>query len=357
LSLGLGLTVLAAVGQIDGNLRAAISRDLPAVAPSYFFVDIQKDQMPGFRARLDNDDAVSKVESAPMLRGVITRINGRPATEVAGEHWVIQGDRGVTYAATPSAQTRITAGTWWDADYTGPPQVSFATEEAEEMGLSLGDEITVNILSRDITATITSFREVDFSTAGIGFVMTMNPSALEAAPHTFISTVYAEEHAEAAILRDLANAYPNITAIRVRDAIDRVAVLLDGIASATRWGAAATLLTGFLVLIGAAAAGEQARTYEAAVLKTLGASRARILQSFALRAGLLGAGAALVALGAGITGGWAVMTFIMDTDFAIMWGSALGIVFGGVLATLVAGLVFAWRPLAVRPAQVLRARE
>lgn len=357
LSLGLGLTVLAAVGQIDGNLRLAISRDLPEIAPSYFFVDIQKNQMPGFMERLNADPDVSRVDSAPMLRGVITRINGRPAQEIAGDHWVIQGDRGVTYAAQPSETTRVTEGAWWAEDYVGPPLVSFATEEAAEMGLKLGDTLTVNILGRDITAEITSFRDVDFSTAGIGFVMTMNPAALQAAPHTFISTVYADETAEAAILRDLANAYPNITAIRVRDAIDRVTDLLQGIASATRWGAAATLLTGFLVLIGAAAAGEQARTYEAAVLKTLGASRARILRSFALRAALLGGAAACVALVAGMTGGWAVMTFVMDTEFVPIWGSASVIIMGGVFATLAAGMVFAWRPLATRPAQVLRARE
>ena len=357
LSLGLGLTVLAAVGQIDGNLRLAISRDLPEIAPSYFFVDIQKNQMPGFMERLNADPDVSRVDSAPMLRGVITRINGRPAQEIAGDHWVIQGDRGVTYAAQPSETTRVTEGAWWAEDYVGPPLVSFATEEAAEMGLKLGDTLTVNILGRDITAEITSFRDVDFSTAGIGFVMTMNPAALQAAPHTFISTVYANETAEAAILRDLANAYPNITAIRVRDAIDRVTDLLQGIASATRWGAAATLLTGFLVLIGAAAAGEQARTYEAAVLKTLGASRARILRSFALRAALLGGAAACVALVAGMTGGWAVMTFVMDTEFVPIWGSASVIIMGGVFATLAAGMVFAWRPLATRPAQVLRARE
>ena len=357
LSLGLGLTVLSAIGQIDGNLQTAIQRDLPEVAPSYFFVDIQKDQTPGYLDRLENDPAVSRIDSAPMLRGIITRINGRPATEVAGEHWVLRGNRGVTYAETPDARTTVTAGDWWPEGYTGPPQVSFAAEEGEEMGLHLGDTLTVNILGRDITATITSFREVDFSTAGIGFVMTMNPAALSGAPHTFISTVYADQQAEAQILRDLANAYPNITAIRVRDAIDRVSELLDGIGAAIRWGAAATLLTGFMVLIGAAAAGEGARTYEAAVLKTLGASRGRILYSFALRSGLLGAAAGAIALGAGIAGAWAVMTYVMETDFAVIWPNALAIVAGGILATLLAGLAFAWRPLASRPAGILRARE
>ncbi|MGG7645947.1 ABC transporter permease [Rhodovulum sp. YNF3179] len=357
LSLGLGLSVLAAVGQIDGNLRAAISRDLPEVAPSYFFVDIQNDQLPGFLDRLKGDPAVSRVDTAPMLRGIITEINGQPAREVAGDHWVLNGDRGVTYAAAPGPETTVTDGDWWPADYSGPPQVSFAREEALELGLALGDEITVNILGRDLTATVTSFRNVDFSTAGIGFIMSMNPSALSAAPHTHISTVYAAPEAEAAILRDLAGAYPNITAISVRDAIDRVSQVLAGVAAATSYGAAATLVTGLVVLIGAAAAGERARTYEAAVLKTLGASRARILTSFALRSALTGLAAGGVAIAAGIAAGWAVSRFVMETDFAVTWPSALGIVTGGVVLTLLAGLAFAWRPLAARPARVLRARE
>ncbi|MEL6451248.1 MAG: FtsX-like permease family protein [Pseudomonadota bacterium] len=357
LSLGLGLSVLAAVGQIDGNLRNAISGNLPEVAPSYFFVDIQRDQMDGYTERLENDPAVSRVDSAPMLRGIITQINGQRAADVAGDHWVLSGDRGITYSAKPTENTRITAGEWWPEDYAGPPEISFAAEEAEEMGLALGDSLTLNILGRDITGTVTSFREVDFSTAGIGFILSMNPSALQGAPHTFISTVYAEDAAETQILRDIAGAYPNITAIRVRDAIDRVSEVLAGLAAATSYGAAATLLTGFLVLIGAAAAGTRARTYEAAVLKTLGATRQRILISFATRAALLGLGAGAVALAAGIAGGWAVSTFVMDTDFSVIWPSALAIVLGGVTATLLAGLAFAWAPLAARPAQVLRGRE
>ncbi|WP_170332257.1 ABC transporter permease [Ruegeria arenilitoris] len=357
LSLGLGLSVLAAVGQIDGTLRNAISGNLPDVAPSYFFVDIQKDQMPGFSERLENDPAVSRIESAPMLRGIISQINGQLAREVAGDHWVLEGDRGVTYSVLPPENARITGGAWWPEDYDGPPQVSFAAEEALEMGLKLGDELTVNILGRDITAELTSFREVDFSTAGMGFIMSMNPSALAGAPHSFIATVYAEEQAETAILRDLAGQFPNITAIRVRDAIDRVSGLLAGLAAATSYGAGVSLLTGFLVLIGAAAAGEPARRYEAAVLKTLGADRRRILISFALRAILLGAAAGFVALFTGILGGWAVATYIFDTDFAVIWPSALGIVIAGVAVTLGAGLIFALRPLSVRPARILRASD
>jgi putative ABC transport system permease protein len=185
----------------------------------------------------------------------------------------------------------------------------------------------------------------------------MSKNAIAGAPHTHIATVYAEEEAEAAILRDVAADAPNITAIRVRDAIDQVADALRSLAAATSYGAAATLVTGFVVLIGAAAAGERGRVFEAAVLKTVGAVRRSILASFALRSALLGAAAGLVAIGAGALGGWAVMTFVMDASYRFEPVSALAIVIGGALATLIAGLAFAWRPLAARPARVLRAQD
>ncbi len=358
LSLGLGLTVLAAVGQVDSNLQRAISLDLPDRAPSYFFLDIQNDQLEGFLDRLDRDDDVDRVETAPMLRGVVTALNGIPAEEhPQSGHWVLRGDRGVTYSATKPEGTTLIEGEWWPEDYSGPPLVSFGAEQAGELGLGVGDSVTVNILGRDITAEIANLREVDFSTGGIGFVMALSPEPLRAAPHTHIATVYALEAAEGAILRDLSNAYPNITAIRVREAAERVTEALSTMATATRYAALATLLTGFVVLIGAAAAGERARVFEAAVMKTLGAPRERILASFALRAALMGAAAGLVALGAAALAAWGVMRFVMESSYQFEPVSAIGIVLGGIIATLLAGLAFALRPLAVRPAQTLRAQD
>jgi len=288
---------------------------------------------------------------------VITKINNRPAREVVGDHWVISGDRGLTYSEAPPAGATITKGEWWPEDYVGEPQISFAATEAEEMGLVLGDAMTLNVLGREITGRITSFREVDFSNVGMGFVVSMNPAALRAAPHSYIATVYAKQAGEGAILRDLASAYPNITAIGVRDAINRVGDVLRAVAGAITYGALASLLTGALVLIGAAAAGERARSYEGAILKTLGASRRSILLNFSLRAAILGAAAGLVATLSGALGAWAVLTFVMEADFRFAPLSALVIVASGIVLTVLAGSVFTLRALSVRPAQTLRARE
>lgn len=356
-SLGLGLAVLATIGQIDWNLRQAIQRDLPEVAPAFFVVDIQPDQIDGVLGRLADDAGVSRIETAPMLRGFVVGINGRPAEEVAGDHWVLRGDRGVTYSPDPPEGTVLTEGEWWPAHYDGPPLLSVAAEEGAELGLQLGDELTVDILGREITAEIASFREVDFSNAGIGFVLAMNPGALAGAPHTFIATIYAEQQAEAGILRDLGQAYPNVTLISVRDAIGRVSEVLEGVAGGVTLGAGVTLLTGAIVLVGAAAAGTRGRRYEAAVLKTLGATRGTLLADFALRSATTGAAAGVVAVAAAALGGWAVTRFVLDTDFYFAVGPAVLIVAGGAVAALLAGLAFVWGPLTVRPARILRFRE
>ncbi len=354
LALGMGLSILATIGQIDGNLRTAISKELPEVAPSYFVLDIQKKQMPALRKILKNDVGVKKVDEAPMLRGIITKINGKDAKLVGGDHWVLQGDRGITYSAAPRDITEISAGTWWPNKYTGPPQISFVADIAKEMELSLGDEMTINILGRDIIGKITSFRNVDFSSAGIGFVLVMNPSALSAAPHSFIATIYADNEAEARILRKIASTFPNVTAIRVNDVIDRFTGILGSISATISFGAYAALLTGFLVLIGTASTGIGAKKYEVAILKTLGASRNSIILTFLIRTLILGAVAGLVAGAAGILGSWALCSFVLKISFSIIWSNVLFIIFCGISANTFANILFSIQALNTRPASVLR---
>jgi putative ABC transport system permease protein len=143
----------------------------------------------------------------------------------------------------------------------------------------------------------------------------------------------------------------------VKEAIDRVVEALGAIATATVLAAGAVLVTGVVVLVGGAAAGVPARMREAAVLKVLGATRGRILASFALRSALMGAAAGLVAIVAGGIGGWAVLRLVMDLPYRFEPWSALAIVAGGMLATLLAGVLFALAPISARPAQVLRAAE
>ena len=360
LSLGLGLTVLAAIGQVDVNMRSLIDDELPTRSPAFFFVDIQNNQLPDFMETARAVDGVREIETAAMLRGVVTKLNGVPAAEATidpAAAWILRGDRGVSYAATQPPGSTLVEGEWWPEDYRGEPLVSFSAEHAPELGLTIGDTISVNVLGREVTARIANLRRVEFRDMGINFLMIFDPGFFTGAPHTHIATVHADEAAEGPLVRAVGGAFSNVTAVRVRDALDRVSEALGQIAAAARWGASVTLVSGLVVLVGAAAAGERRRTYEAAVLKTLGAARARILSSFALRAGFTGAAAGLVAILFGGLAAWAVITFVMDARFTFAPLTALAVVLAGALASLLAGLGFAWRPLAARPARVLRARE
>ena len=99
--------------------------------------------MPGFRQIMETDKDVTSFDEAPMIRGIISRINGMPAKEYAGDHWVLRGDRGLTYSSKPLERSKITEGVWWEPGYVGPAQRSFAEEEGREKGLCLGEELAV----------------------------------------------------------------------------------------------------------------------------------------------------------------------------------------------------------------------
>ena len=159
---------------------------------------------------------------------------------------------------------------------------------------------------------------------------------------------------EDAVMRAVGQAMPNVTPVLVREQIVRVSDSLAKLGAATRWGALAVLLTGLAVLVGTAAAGEERRRAEAAILKVLGATRATILASFALRAALTGLIAALVALVWATASAFGVITYVFETDYIIPVGNSVLIVLGGIGLSLAAGLFFAQGPLRARPARVLR---
>jgi putative ABC transport system permease protein len=357
LALGLGLGVLAAIAQIDHNMQKLLNDQLPQDAPAFFFVDIQSAQLDPFRQQVMATDGTTKLETAPMLRGVLTGLNGVPAKEAKidpAAAWVLRGDRGVTYSAEKPDGVVVTDGEWWDAEYSGPPLVSFAEEEGRELGLSIGSTLTVNILGRPITAEVASFRKVEWRGMGINFLMILSPGALAGAPHTHIATLYAEPQAEAPVMRAISREMPNVTPVLVREQIETVSASLGKLGSATRWGALAVLLTGLAVLIGTAAAGEEQRTAEAAILKVLGASRRSILASFALRAALTGAIAGIVALLWESLSAWSVMNYVFETPFTLPLVNTVAIILGGAMLSLLAGLGFAIGPLRKKPAGVLR---
>jgi putative ABC transport system permease protein len=184
----------------------------------------------------------------------------------------------------------------------------------------------------------------------------MNPSALKNAPHSFITTIYANTESEIGIFNKLARKFPNITLIKVRGVIERVSDLLGSIATASSYGALTTLATGFLVLLGSAASGQSARSYDAAILKTLGATRKELIISYIIRFSFIGATAGCMAIFFAICGAWGVTTYVLELPFQIIWPTVFLVITGGLVTNLLAGLYFAIKSLKVSPAKFLRSQ-
>ena len=356
LSLGIGLSVLTALGLVEGNLAIEIEDRLAEHAPADFFIDIQGDQLAGFEEIVRAVPGAS-FDQVPMLRARITRLNGTPvedATVAPESQWALRSDRGLTYSATLPSGSRLVAGEWWSADYKGPSLVSFDAELARGMGLKVGDTLTVNLLGRDITARIASLRQIDWARLGISFAIVFAPGALEAAPQTHLAAVYVAPAEEEALVRRVTERFPNVSAVPVREGLAAVARVVATIGTAIRLVALVTLAAGVLVLGGAVAAGHRRRVYDAVVLKVLGATRGALAAAFLIEHGLVGLLTALVAAGLGTVAAYALVTGPLKSEWVFLPGPVLVITGTAVLLTLILGFAGTWRALGAKPAAYLR---
>jgi putative ABC transport system permease protein len=357
LSLGLGLTILVAIAQVESNFRGEIERDIPAEAPAFFFLDVQHADADAFRDAVAAAPGVTKVEMVPSLRGRISSVRGIPAERAVVDKryaWVLGGDRGMTYSAAMPPRSHLIAGSWWPADYKGPPEVSIAREVSLALGLKVGDPVTFNIAGRDLTATVANIRDIDWGGLGINFSLVFAPGFLEAAPQSEIATAYAPRSAEAGVERIINAQYPGVTMIGVRDALATVDNLIGQIGLAVRLTAAIALMAGTLVLAGAIAAGERQRIYDAVVLKVLGATRGTVLRAFLIEHGLLGLMAAAIAIALGTLAAWAVVVPVMSLHWRFSFAVAGGVAAIAAVITLAFGVAGTWRALGQRASPLLR---
>jgi len=357
LSLGLGLTVLVTIAQIEGNLAQQVERNLPEEAPGFYFIDIQPDQVEAFDKLVRSIPGTSDLQRVPMLRGRISAVNGvlPEDLEVPSEiKWIFRGDRGLTWSRQPPPNTDLVAGKWWSADYDGKPLVSLDSNVAEGLNIGIGDRLTINILGRDVEVEIANLRSIDWTRLSINFVMVFSPGLLSAAPQTQIATLQATPEIEDRIERAVTDQFVNISSIRVKEALNAVSELLEQIATAVRATASIALFAGILVLAGAVAAGHQRRVYDAVILKVLGATRATIGRVFLFEYGLLGCLTALIASVLGSLAAFLVITRVMHLEFIFQPWAIFSTAVIATLITLLFGFAGTWRALGQKAAPLLR---
>jgi len=360
-SFGLGLALLTTVIEIDANLHREFTAALPAKAPSFFLLDIPAAAAEPFDAFVRTHAPNATLERVPMLRGRIVSANGVKADDLrpgAGSRWVLRGDRGITYATAVPAGSRVVAGQWWSADYSGETLVSLESKTAHDLDLKIGETITVNVLGRNITARIANLRTVDWENLGINFVLVFSPGAFAGAPHTDIATLTFADGGtaaeEAALVKALASAFPTVTAIGVKDALDTLDALIGNLVLALRAASAVTLLAAALVLGGGLAASQRLRIYDAVVLKTFGATRGRLLAAYAVEYCLVGLAAVVVGVGIGTLAAGLIVTWLMDFPFAFAAAPAGEAAAFALFVTLLLGLAGTFAALGRKPAEVLR---
>jgi putative ABC transport system permease protein len=360
MSLGLGIAVLVTITQIDGNLRRQFLAALPDRAPSFYFIDIPSTEADRFGAFLKTTAPQSTIEDVPMLRGRIVAARGvkaedlKPSTDA---EWVLQSDRGLTSTGEIPKGSKIVEGKWWGAEYDGPPLVSIEKKIAEGLKLNIGDEIVVNVLGRNIPATIGNMRTIDWQSFGINFVLVFSPNAFKGAPHTHVATLTEsspDANGDAQIIKSVADAFPMVTSVRVREALEAVGTVVTNLVLAIRGASAVALISAVLVLGGALAAGHRHRVYDAVILKTLGATRGRLLGAYALEYLMIGFATAIFGVIAGSVAAWLIVTRLMSLSFVWQGGSAAGVVAAALTVTIGLGLAGTLLALNQKPATVLR---
>ena len=357
MALGLGLSLFVTLALTDQTISREMTANLPERAPAFFFIDVQGTEYDAFKAKLAAQAGVTDISNSPMLRGRISKVKGVPADQVKVKPdgaWALHGDRGLTFADDLPKGSTLVNGAWWQKDYAGPPLVSMSDDIADALGVSVGDKITVNVLGRDVDATIASTRKVNWKSLAINFVLVFNRAALEAAPHSEVVTAEMKGGDEGQVLNAMAEAFPSVTAVRVKDALQTVGDLLSKMLAAVRGANAISLLTGVLVLAGALAAGLSTRSYEAVVLKTYGATRGQLLSAFMIEYGLLGLVSAVFGIVVGGIASWFLAVFALDMPFSFSPLTAVVTAALAMVITIAAGLVVTLRALSAKPSFYLR---
>src|SRR5262245_60646973 len=361
LSLGTGLSLLITVALVDASVVHELTSRLPQESPTYFVLDIKPAESEDFRALIAREEPAAKVAEAPMLRGRVIKLGSRLAEEIKAApeaQWVLNGDRGLTYAQDVPEGSTVVAGAWWPADYDGEPLVSFEVETAKGLHLKIGDTVTVNVLGRNVTARVANLREVRWESLSLNFVMVFSPNTLSGAPHNLLATItLPNDHSlatEAKLAQHIGRAFPASTAIRIKDAIEAFNVIFGRVMMAVRAAGSVTLLAGALVLAGALATAQRRRIQEAVILKTLGATSRRILLAHLAEYAILALLTAFISVLIGSLAAWIVLSRTMEVDFVFSGWAAAEALLASIGLVAAFGGLGTWRVLRARPVPYLR---
>lgn len=363
-ALGVGVMLLVVVAVLEASLGRQIDHEQRREAPSFFFVDVQPDQRDAFSRTVAATNGGMPPTLTRVVRSRLIAIQGTPLTRELVERrspagaegaWYFTREYVLTDAAEPPATSAVTRGRWWtEAEAAARPRISVEEEAARHLGVDLGSTLTFNVQGVPIEAEVMSLRKVDWQSFTTNFFVIFSPGALDGAPATYVATARVAAAAEAGLQDRVVAAFPNVTAVPVRDVLDRVAGILGEIALAMRLIALFSIGSGVVVMAGALAATRSQRLYESVILRTLGATRGVVARAFAVEYACLGAVAGLAGTALAMVLAWIVLRFVLEVPWTfeadtLGWGVGLT-----VLTALAVGFLGTFRLLGRKPLAVLR---
>lgn len=372
IAIGIGVMVIVTVALVERALLRQIGESRPVDAPTFFFIDIQLDQVDGISRLLRDRVAAHTPSLTPLVRSRLVAVNGQPVkTEAVSEEeertaqaadngqrrktWYLTREYVLTFLDQLPKDNVIVKGRWWTPGQTfSLPMISIEEEAAKAMGLDIGQTIELDIQGTPLVAEVGSIRKVEWGNFSTNFYMVLSPGALDGAPLTYVATVQVPPSDEVSLQQAIVAGFPNVTAINIGDVLDSFARILDRLSLAIRAVALFCVLTGGLVMGAALAATRYRRLYESAVLKALGATRGLLIGSFAIEYLLLGIVGGAIGIGLASALSWALLRWVFELGWALhpqvlLIGLGLTMVL-----TLLVGFLSTYRLLGQRPLSVLR---
>ncbi|HTJ57713.1 MAG TPA: FtsX-like permease family protein [Devosiaceae bacterium] len=361
LSLGLGLALMLGLALVEQSVRGQLNGQLSMHAPSFVLINVDKPTVSALQDFAKTDRGVATLDFTPSLRGIITKLNGKPVADLTGLDpsavRLLGGDQPLSWRDDLPPGDKLLEGKWWAPGYKGPPLLSLDDDFARPLHLKVGDSMEISISGRPITATIANIRRVDWQNASLSFDILFSPGLIEAAPATYLGSLKAKPGDERLIEASLVKSFPTLGFIPVGDVLAQISTVVGSLANAVAIVGGVAIVSGMFVLAGALAAGRKQREADAVVAKVLGATRWEIAAAYLAEYGLLGLLATLVAAGLGSLGAWAIVTRVLELEFSFDPALLVEVAFGAMLATILTGLATTWSALSSRPAAFLRAEE
>ena len=356
--------LLVAVALLEGSLAAQLDLEQRRETPSFFFVDLQPDQRDAFDRLVRNTAGVAP-RLTPVVRARLAAVGAEPVTRAlvdrrraersGDEPFFYVREYALTTTDAPPEGNTIVAGRWWTAEEAhARPRVSIEEEMAKTLKVGVGGSVTFDVQGVRIEAEVMSVRHVDWQSFSTNFFAILSPGTLDGAPTTWVATARVPAAAESGLQDRVVAAFPNVTAVPVRDVLERVSGLLAQMAFAIRGIAGFSIGAGLVVMVAALAATRAQRLYESVILRTLGATRAVVARAFAVEYACLGAAAGIGGTALAALLAWLVLRFLMETPARFAPETLVAGVMLTIALSVAVGFLTTWRLLGQKPLPVLR---